>query len=258
VPLFADRSIRGVLAAPLAAFVLGAAPAAHPGTHDVPRPAVVAYGRIEGTVIISSVLVARRPGFRIYNDPGPGALPPSAPRADSSAEMQNVIVYMGSAGAGAALSSVAPASATHPRMSQRDETFDPHVLAVLQGTTVDFPNRDDLFHNVFSLSSAKAFDLGRYPKGGSRPVTFDKPGRVEVFCHIHSDMSAIVLVLENPYFTSPDAKGHFVIDSVPPGDYAVVGWHQRIKPVQHKVHVVAGETAKVLFTIPLPAPPESP
>jgi plastocyanin len=254
VPFFAGRSIRGLLAAPLTAFALGSAQVAHSSGRGADRPAAVAYGRIEGTVVISSVLVARRPRFRIYNDPGPGALPPPAAPADSSAEMHNVIVYMGSAGAGAALGAKASGAATRETMAQRDEAFDPHVLAVLRGTTVDFPNGDDVFHNVFSLSSAKAFDLGRYPQGSSRPVKFDKPGRVDVFCHIHSDMSAIVLVLENPYFTSPDAKGHFAIDSVPPGDYTVIGWHQRIKPVQQRVRVVAGQTARTVFTIPLPAP----
>ena len=110
------------------------------------------------------------------------------------------------------------------------------------------------FTTSFSLSSAKSFDLGRYPEGSSKSETFDKPGRVDVFCHIHSDMSAIVLVLDNPYFVSPDAKGHFVIDSVPPGDYTVVGFHQRIKPVQQRVRVTAGETTKTVFTIPLPSP----
>jgi hypothetical protein len=139
-------------------------------------------------------------------------------------------------------------------MTQQDETFRPHVLPVVRGTSVAFPNADDVYHNVFSLSSAMNFDLGRYPKGSSRSLTFGKSGRVDVFCHIHSDMNAIVLVLDNPYFTSPDAKGHFVIDSVPPGDYVTIGWHQRIKPVQHRVHVVAGESAKMVFTIPLPSP----
>lgn len=167
--------------------------------------------------------------------------------------MRNVVIYIAPAGAGASLAAAAGADAPHASMAQRDETFDPHVLPVLRGSTVDFPNADDVFHNVFSLSSAKAFDLGRYPKGTSRSLTFEKTGRVDVFCHIHSDMSAIVLVLDNPYFASPDPKGHFVIDSVPPGDYTVIGFHQRIKPVTRHLRVVAGETTKTLFTIPLPS-----
>lgn len=249
------------LAALLAGGVPGASPVAGPAVPSAARPtargAQGASGRIEGSVIISSVLVARRPRFRIYNDPGPGALPPATARADSTAEMRNVVVYIGSARDGKSLSTTAAAGAPHASMAQQDETFQPHVLTVLRGTTVDFPNDDDVFHNVFSLSSAKEFDLGRYPKGSSQPETFDKAGRVDVFCHIHSDMSAIVLVLDNPYFASPDAKGHFVIDNVPPGDYTVVGFHQRIKPVQQRVRVVAGEATKTVFTIPLPSP-ESP
>ena len=260
MPLTVRRTLPVAFAAPLvalAALVSGATPPARSVASPVHSPARIATGRIEGSVIISSVLVARRPRFRIYNDPGPGELPPAAARADSSAEMRNIVIYVGSAGAGASLSAVAAPGAPHGSMAQRDETFEPHLLAVLQGATVDFPNDDDVFHNVFSLSSAKTFDLGRYPKGSSRSLTFGKPGRVDVFCHIHSDMSAIVLVLDNPYFASPDTKGHFVIDSVPPGDYTVIGFHQRIKPVQRRVHVVAGETTKTVFTIPLPAP-ESP
>jgi plastocyanin len=260
LPLTVRRSLLTVFSVPPIAFVAlvsGAGRHARPVVDRAHGSARVATGRIEGTVIISSVLVARRPRFRIYNDAGPGSLPPAAARADSSAEMQNVVIYIGSSGAGAALATVAGDAAPHPAMTQRDETFDPHVLPVLRGSTVEFPNADDVFHNVFSLSSAKTFDLGRYPKGGSRSLVFNKAGRVDVFCHIHSDMSAIVLVLDNPYFATPDTKGHFIIDSVPPGDYTVIGFHQRIKPVQRHLRVVAGETTKTVFTIPLPSP-ESP
>ena len=83
----------------------------------------------------------------------------------------------------------------------------PHVLPVYRGATVDFPNDDDVFHNVFSLSSAKTFDLGRFPQGIVQGDVFDKGGAVQVFCHIHSDMSAVVLVLENPYFAVPSEAG---------------------------------------------------
>jgi hypothetical protein len=119
---------------------------------------------------------------------------------------------------------------------------------------VDFPNEDDVFHNVFSLSRAAGFDLGRYPKGTSRPWTFDKAGTVQVFCHIHSDMSAVVLVLDNPYFASPDSTGRYVIPDVPDGDYTIVAWHERIKPVRQRVHVAAGMPAVMNFNIPIPAP----
>ena len=141
---------------------------------------------------------------------------------------------------------------TRAKMSQRDEQFAPHILPVYRGATVDFPNDDDVFHNVFSLSSAKTFDLGRFPKGSSKSDVFDKVGTVQVFCHIHSDMSAIVLVLENPHFAVPNDAGRYSIEGVPPGDYTVVGWHERIKPVTRTVHVSANETARIDFNIPIP------
>ena len=140
-------------------------------------------------------------------------------------------------------------------MAQHDERFVPHVLPVVQGATVDFPNEDDVYHNVFSLSAAagpKGFDLGRYPKGTSRSFTFARAGTVQVFCHIHSDMYAVILVLPNPYFASPDDDHHFVIDDVPEGDYTMVAWHERIKPIMRRIHVVAGQTTPADFNIPLP------
>jgi hypothetical protein len=137
---------------------------------------------------------------------------------------------------------------------QRRETFVPHVLPVLVGTTVAFPNDDPFYHNVFSLSGAKTFDLGRYGTGASKSVRFDKAGVVQVFCHIHSDMRATVLVLANPFFTVPDSAGRYALDGVPPGEYRVVVWHERIRPVTRAVTLAAGTAATADFTIPLPDP----
>jgi len=214
-----------------------------------------ATGRIEGTVEISSALSARRPVFRIYSDPGIGAVPSAPARDPAVAELHNVVLYL----EGDADQLNPPAarleSRRHGSVAQHDERFVPHVLPVVQGATVDFPNEDNVYHNVFSLSAAagpKGFDLGRYPKGSSRSFTFARAGTVLVLCHIHSDMSAIVLVLANPYFASPDDNHRFVIDDVPEGDYTIVGWHERIKPITQHVHVTAGQTTPVDFNIPLP------
>jgi plastocyanin len=204
-------------------------------------------GRIEGMVEISATLTARRPDFRIYADPGSGAASAPAPRRDPiAAELRNVVLYL-----------EGDSARMRTTMAQRDERFVPHVRSVVQGATVDFPNDDDVFHNVFSLSAAasqngRGFDLGRYPRGSSRSVTFAKPGIVQVFCHIHQDMSATVLVLANPYFASPGEDHRFVIDDVPEGDYTIVAWHERITPIKRHVHVVAGQTTPIDFTIPLP------
>ena len=110
-------------------------------------------------------------------------------------------------------------------LDQRNESFVPYVLAVTVGSTVDFPNSDRTYHNVFSLSKARRFDLGRYPRGASRSVRFDKPGVVRVFCEIHSQMSAWILVFAHRYFATTDAEGRYRIDDVPPGAYTLAVWN---------------------------------
>ncbi len=110
-------------------------------------------------------------------------------------------------------------------LDQRNETFVPYVLAVTVGSTVEFPNSDRTYHNVFSLSKPRRFDLGRYPRGESRSVRFDQPGVVRVFCEIHSQMSAWIRVFAHRYFATTDANGRFRIDGVPPGEYTLAVWN---------------------------------
>ena len=209
-------------------------------------------GSVEGTVTLSRALASRRVRFRIYSEPGKGATPPSQPTAELKDEYANVVVYLER---DQALDGGPNVHADHPAMRQKDETFVPHVLPVLKGTTVEFPNEDEIFHNVFSLSSPKTFDLPKYPAGASRTVTFPKTGIVNVFCHIHTDMSAVIFVLDNPYFRTPGEDGRFTLPDVPPGEYTIVAWHERIKPVRRKIRIVAGQKTSVVFNIPLPPPP---
>ena len=110
-------------------------------------------------------------------------------------------------------------------MDQRNESFVPHVLAITAGTTVDFPNSDRTYHNVFSFTKGNRFDLGRYGRGRSKSVRFDRPGIVRVFCDIHSHMSAFILVFGHRFFAVTDAAGRYQIDSVPPGTYTLVAWN---------------------------------
>jgi plastocyanin len=234
--------------------VFAAATVAAQTPPDAPPKATTSTGRIEGTVVISSALTARRPQFRIYSDPGPGSTPPAPQRDPLAAEVRNVVVYID--GDSSQFESV-PSRAASRRATivQRGERFVPHVAAITLGGSVDFPNEDDVFHNVFSLSSAagaRGFDLGRYPKGASRAWTFPRSGIAQVFCHIHQDMSATVLVLANPFFASPDESRRYAIDDVPEGEYTLVGWHERIKPITRRVRVIAGQTTVVDFNIPLP------
>jgi plastocyanin len=253
---------RGALASAAAMFVLAVAPlratrVVASGPASTRGPAVArATGRIEGTVEISTALTVRRPQIRIYADPGSGSLPPAPPRDAIAAETRNVVIYLEGDSLALAGSAELVAQRRHGIIAQHDERFAPHVLAVMQGATVEFPNEDDVFHNVFSLSSAAGgggFDLGRYPKGSSRSRDFPRAGTVQVFCHIHQDMSAILLVLANPFFATPDENHRYVIDDVPAGDYTIVAWHERIRPpITRRIHVTAGVTSFQDFNIPLP------
>lgn len=118
-----------------------------------------------------------------------------------------------------------PGAVRLPEMAQRDTSFAPSFLAIPAGTTVRFPNQDDFFHNVFSYSKTKRFDLGRYRKGDAKNVTFDKSGAVAVFCEIHKWMRGAIVVVENPFFTVVKSDGSFSIPAVPAGDYKVSVWH---------------------------------
>lgn len=119
--------------------------------------------------------------------------------------------------------------AVNPVMHQTGKKFSPEVLPVLAGTTVDFPNDDNVFHNVFSLSKPKPFDLGIYKQKTTKQVTFDEPGLVKVYCNIHPNMTAYILVLSSPYFALTDKEGNFVISGIPDENYTVRAW-QRFGP----------------------------
>jgi plastocyanin len=137
-----------------------------------------------------------------------------------------------------------------PRLDQRNETFVPHVLAIVAGTTVDFPNSDHTYHNVFSLSKTKSFDLGRYAVGRSKSVRFDRPGIVRVFCDIHSHMSAFVLVFAHRYFSVADPDGSYRLENVPAGTYTVVAWNEAAALESRRVVVPdAGGEVEVNFAL---------
>jgi plastocyanin len=176
-------------------------------------PAQTASGVIRGRVDVkrAPAQVERRPNV---NDLGKHA------RHDGP-DLRRSVVYLESAPA-LAFPDSEPQRAT---MDQRNETFVPHVLAITVGTTVDFPNSDNTYHNVFSLRSPR-FDLGRYAAGKSKSVRFDRPGIVRVFCEIHSHMSAFILVFNHRYFAVTSADGRYQIARVPPGRYTLVAWNE--------------------------------
>jgi hypothetical protein len=112
-------------------------------------------------------------------------------------------------------------------MNQKDKTFVPHILAIQAGTTVSFPNSDPIFHNAFSSFDGKIFDVGLYPPGASRSVTFEREGVARVFCNIHSAMSAVIVVLRHPWFAISLRDGSFQIHNVPEGEYTLRVYHER-------------------------------
>lgn len=134
-------------------------------------------------------------------------------------------------------------------VTQRDAVFRPHVLPLLVGTTVEWPNRDEIFHNVFSVSEAKEFDLGLYKGEEVKKVTFDKAGRVDVFCSIHKKMNCVILVLRNPWFAATDDKGRYRITGVPAGTYQVKAWHEFLPAQTREITVPEEGEVKADFTV---------
>ena len=112
-------------------------------------------------------------------------------------------------------------------MIQKDKKFTPHVLGIPVGTTVDFPNFDPIFHNAFSNYSGQVFDVSLYPPGSSRSVRFTRPGVVRVFCNIHANMSAVIVVSGTPWITTSATSGSFELAGVPPGEYTLHIFHER-------------------------------
>jgi plastocyanin len=135
------------------------------------------------------------------------------------------------------------------KMEQQNRRFMQETVVIPVGSKVSFPNLDPIFHNVFSLSKPKSFDLGNYPKGDTRTVTFTQPGIVYVNCHLHPNMTGTIVVTPNRWEAKPDRDGHFHIDDLPPGKYTVVAWHKTAGFFRHEVE--AGGTVE--FLIPLAA-----
>ena len=118
----------------------------------------------------------------------------------------------------------------HPSLTQKNKSFLPHLLVIQVGSVVEFPNHDPFFHNVFSLFEGKRFDLGLYEAGTTRRVRFDRAGVCYIFCNIHPEMSAVVIVLDTPYYGITDRRGIIDINKVPPGQYTVHVWNERSLP----------------------------
>jgi plastocyanin len=135
-------------------------------------------------------------------------------------------------------------------IDQKEMKFVPHVLPVQVGTTVDFPNHDTQWHNVYSKGGAKDFDLGLYPPGKTRSVTFDKAGVDRILCNVHPDMEAFVVVKEHPYFSGADKGGNYRLNTVPLGKYRIQVWHPQLSTSESGIEIVRdGEVLEINFDL---------
>ena len=225
-----SRDHRGPLTLILAVLVV--MPAVYPAAQE---PPAVVRGRVEIGIPINT----RRPTAAYPTRTIP------TPRLAPESERRHVVVYLRDAPP----QDVAPMRVA---IRQAHETFTPRVVAVTIGSEVEFPNDDPIYHNVFSLSRAKNFNLGRYPRGESRRVRFDRPGVVKVFCDIHSHMSATVMVFAHPWFTVPSDDGRFELPPMPPGERQITAWHERLGDTTLRLRVESGRPAAADFVLPVP------
>ena len=156
---------------------------------------------------------------------------------------EDVVVYIEKVG-----DNKYPAPEERGTVDQLNLTYVPHVIAVQRGTTLDFPNSDMVRHNVFSPPDCcKQFNLGTYDVGVVKHVTFDEVCDIPLLCNVHAEMSAFIVVLDNPYFSVTGRDGVFKIDNVPAGTYKLSAWHEKLRTIKKDVTVETGKTANVDF-----------
>jgi plastocyanin len=199
-------------------------------------------GDVTGHAFVTKRLTKKALSPIVYNLRGTAA-PATARDTAPVNEFDRMVVILD----GGKLPPQAPVSVA---LNQQGSRFDPELIVVPTGSTVQFPNLDPIFHNVFSLSKARKFDLGYYPQGQSRSVVFNAAGVVQVYCHIHANMYAAIVVTDSPWYAKPGADGGFSFANVPPGRYRLTVWHKIAG--YRKVDVVVPETGSVDVKISVP------
>jgi plastocyanin len=210
---------------------------------------------VTGTIQIKAKLTKRRvtPSVSIYQRGNVVDLGKDTVQDPLEFERSRVVVYL----EGPDPAGNEPVAPVKFKIEQLNRRFDPDLLVVPVGSTVSFPNMDPIFHNLFSLSKPKSFDLGSYDQGESRDVFFPKPGIVEVYCHLHPNMAATIVVTPNRWYAKPDRSGQYQIPDVPPGKYTVVAWHKSAGFFRKAIIVESGHDSTANFFIPIEAPDEA-
>jgi plastocyanin len=211
-------------------------------------------GEVEGHAVVTRRLTKRALSPIVYNLRGVAA--PAMPHeAEPVNEFDRMVVILeASKDTARGREQITPKEPISESINQQGAKFEPDLIVVPVGSTVQFPNSDPIFHNVFSLSKAQPFDLGYYPQGQSRSVKFNNPGVVQVYCHIHANMYAAIVVTASPWFEKPASDGSFSFSNVPAGHYKLTAWH-KIAGL-HKVEVDVPESGRAEVTIRVPVDTE--
>jgi plastocyanin len=199
---------------------------------------------IDGTISVTKKLTKRRvtASLPLYQRGAAVGLMPDEPQDPLAWEREHVVIYLEGRHAAAAVTAT---------LEQENRRFTQDLVVIPASSKVSFPNLDPIFHNVFSLSRAKNFDLGNYPKGETRTVTFNESGIVFVNCHLHSNMTATIVVTPNQWYSRAGKEGRYEIRDVPPGEYTAVAWHKAAGFFRKQVQVLPGRGASLDFLVPL-------
>jgi plastocyanin len=209
----------------------------------------IAAADISGTVVIEHKLTRRNvtASAPAYQRGVSVPLEPKPAEDPLAFERSHVVVYIDGTGPASGVA----AGQAKVEIQQQDRQFSPDMVVVPVGSTVSFPNLDAIFHNIFSLSKPRSFDLGNYPKGETRTVTFPVPGIVYVYCHLHPNMSATIVVSPTSWAVRANADGGFLLPNVPPGKYTVVAWHKAAGFVRKTATVTENGAPPITFDLPL-------
>jgi plastocyanin len=220
-----------VCAALASAIGTGSLDAASPRPFGQPVP----VGEVVGTVTLPTNGAPEPPMLSPY---ARRRYAPPVAAAQDRESPENVVVYIVVEG------SNVPVGEGEASILQRDRTIIPRTIAIRTGTRIDFPNSDQVFHNLFSLSGTRPFNLGRYAPGDTRSAKFERPGIVRMFCDIHSEMTGTIVVLDTPYFTQPDADGSYRIRDVPEGRHRLVAWHESAGTISTEIEVKGNRSTR--------------
>ena len=199
---------------------------------------------LTGRIVVTKKLSKKQVTLPAYQLRGASATTAADDHAEPPNEFGSVAVYLEGQ-----LSS--PEKPIRAQLEQEGQRFEPQLVVIPVGSSVSFPNGDPIFHNVFSLSGAKKFDLGYYPAGQTRIVKFDEPGVVQVYCHLHPNMYAAIVVVPNRWYVKPGDDGTFAFHDVPPGTYRLVAWHINAGFFRREVRVATTGGTDVVIDIPV-------